>query len=116
MDAKTLKSIKRRLNGGAVKGSSARLAAVMGVSLPTLRAWMSHPNDAANYRRMPRSARRLLAAMVLLDGAGLLDDKLIAAVDTVERLLNEGDAPLDRVIEALQASSPADGATDDEDE
>lgn len=116
MDAKTLKTIKRRLNGGAVKGSSARLAAVMGVSLPTLRAWMSDPNDAANYRRMPRSARRLLAAIVLLDGAGLLSAKLVAALDTVEQMLTQGGEPLDRAMQALEVLSPADGVTDDEDE
>ena len=115
MDVKALKTIKRRLNGGAVKGSSARLAAVMGVSLPTLRAWMSDPNDAANYRRMPRSARRLLAAMVLLDAANLLDDKLVAAIDKLERLLVDGEVPLDRAIKALAAAAP-DEAGDDESE
>jgi hypothetical protein len=114
MDAKTLKLIKRRLNGGAIKGSSARLAAVMGVSLPTLRAWMSDPNDAANYRRMPRSARRLLAAMVLLDGAGLLDDRFVAAVNTFDRLLDEGDVRLDRFLKILQTAKLIDGEADDD--
>ena len=116
MDAKTLKTIKRRLNGGAVKGSSARLAAVMGVSLPTLRAWMSDPNDAANYRKMPRSARRLLAAMVLFDAATLLDDGLITAIDTVERLLRDGDDRLDRAIRALNTAAVAEYVEDDEDD
>lgn len=116
MDAKTLKMIKRRFNGGAVKGSSARLAEVMGVSLPTLRAWMSDPEDRANYRKMPRSARRLIATMVVLDGAGLLDDKFVAAIDTFDRLLNEGDARLDRALHALQAVGLAEGEAVDEDE
>ena len=116
MERKALKKTAVRLNRGAVRGSSARLAAVMGVSLPTVRGWMTDPADEANHRRMTRGARRLLATMVLLDGAGLLDDQLIAAVDTFDRLLNEGDARLDRAIEALHASPTADGATDDEDE
>ncbi|GEL44453.1 hypothetical protein MEX01_50440 [Methylorubrum extorquens] len=115
MDAKTLKLIKRRFNGGAVKGSSARLAEVMGVSLPTLRAWMSDPEDRANYRQMPRSARRLLATMVVLDGAGLLDHKFVAAIDTFDRLLNEGDVRLGRALKALQAVDRTDGGADDED-
>jgi len=53
---------------------------------------------------MTRGSRRLLPTTVLLHGAGLLDDNFIAAVDTFDRLLNEGDARLDRALEALQAA------------
>ncbi|KQQ19517.1 hypothetical protein ASF56_21500 [Methylobacterium sp. Leaf122] len=64
---------------------------------------------------MTRGARRLLATMVVLDGAGLLDDKFVAAVDTFDRLLNVGDMRLDRALQALQAAELTDGETDDED-
>lgn len=116
MDRKALKRTAIRLNRGAVRGSSARLAAVMGVSLPTVRGWMTDPADEANHRRMTRGARRLLATMILLDGAGLLDDRLIAAVDTVEHLLDEGEASLDQVLRALTLATSADAVSGDEDD
>ena len=56
---------------GAVRGSSANLARVMGMSQATVRSWLTDPDDDTTYRRMTRGARRLLATMVLLDGAGL---------------------------------------------
>ncbi|WP_426314096.1 hypothetical protein ACN9MF_23475 [Methylobacterium fujisawaense] len=116
MNRIALKKVAVRLNGGAVRGSSVRLARVMGVSLPTVRAWLSDPDDEAKYRRMTRGARRLLATMVLLDGAGLLDDRFIAAVDTFDQLLNEGEARLDQALQALHASSSEDGMIDEEEE
>lgn len=116
MERKALKKTAVRLNRGAVRGSSARLAAIMGVSLPTVRGWMTDPADDANHRRMTRGARRLLATMVLLDGAGLLDDRFIAAVDTFDQLLKDGDERLDRAIEALSAATVADVAEDEEDD
>lgn len=116
MDRDALKKVAVRLNGGAARGSSARLARVMGVSLPTVRAWRSDPGEEAKYRRMTRGAQRLLATMVLLDGAGLLDDDFIAAIDTFDRLLNEGDARLDQAIRALHASSSTAEGDEEEDE
>lgn len=116
MERKALKKTAVRLNRGAVRGSSARLAAIMGVSLPTVRGWMTDPADDANHRRMTRGARRLLATMVLLDGAGLLDDRFIAAVDTFDQLLKDGDERLDRAIEALSVAAVADVAEDEEDD
>lgn len=115
MNRRALKKVAVRLNRGAVRGSSARLARVMGVSLPTVRAWMSDPDDEANHRHMTRGARRLLATMVLLDGAGLLDDAFIAAVDTFNRLLNEGDAKLDLALEALMSVSAAEAVDEEND-
>jgi hypothetical protein len=116
MNRIALKKVAVRLNGGAVRGSSVRLARVMGVSLPTVRAWLSDPDDEAKYRRMTRGARRLLATMVLLDGAGLLDDKFVAAVDTFDRLLNEGDERLDTAIHALSTAISHNRADDEEDD
>ena len=116
MERKALKRVAVQLNRGAVRGSSARLAAVMGVSLPTVRGWLTDPTHEANHRRMTRGARRLLATMALLDGAGLLDDKFIAAVDTFDRLLNEGDIRLDQAMEKLKTISEGDNGEGDEDE
>lgn len=116
MDRHALKKVAKRLNGGAVRGSSANLARVMGVSQATVRSWLTDPNDETTYRRMTRGSRRLLATMGLLHGAGLLDDKFIAAVDTYDRLLNEGDARLERAFEALQVSMSLDGEIDSEEE
>jgi hypothetical protein len=116
MDRRALKKVAVRLNGGAVRGSSANLARVMGVSQASVRSWLTDPDDETTYRRMTRGARRLLATMVLLHGAGLLDEKLLAGVDTYDLLLNEGDARLDRALQALQASTSADGADDDQNE
>ena len=115
MDRGALKKVAVRLNRGAVRGSSARLAAVMGVSLPTVRGWMTDPADESNHRRMTRGARRLLATMVLLDGAGLLDDKLVAAVDTFDRLLSEGEVRLDQLLETLTTAVSTDGGEEEED-
>ncbi|ACS40545.1 Hypothetical protein MexAM1_META1p2792 [Methylorubrum extorquens AM1] len=53
--------------------------------------------------------------MVVLDGAGLLDHKFVAAIDTFDRLLNEGDVRLGRALKALQAVDRTDGGADDED-
>lgn len=114
-DRDALKKVAVRLNRGAVRGSSARLARVMGVSLPTVHAWRSDPNNE-KYRRMTRGSRRLLATMVLLDGAGLLDDRFIAAVDTFDRLLKDGDDRLDRAIRALNAAEVVDVAENDDDD
>lgn len=116
MDRRALKKVAKRLNGGAVRGSSANLARVMGVSQATVRSWLADPTDEKTYRGMTRGARRLLATMVLLDGAGLLDDKFIAAVDTFDRLLNEGDARLDQAIQALGGTQLIDGDADDSEE
>ncbi len=113
---RALKKVAVRLNRGAIRGSSARLAKVMGVSIPTVRAWMSDPDTNENYRGMTRGSRRLLAAMVLLDGAGLLDDKFIGAVDTFDRLLKEGDARLDQAIQALGTVTGDQVSDDGEDE
>lgn len=115
MDRRAIKKVAIRLNRGAVRGSSANLARVMGVSQATVRSWLTDPKDDSTYRRMTRGARRLLATMVVLDGAGLLDDKFVAAVDTFDRLLNVGDVRLDRALQALQAAELTDGETDDED-
>jgi len=55
--------------------------------------------------------------MVLLDGAGLLNEKFIAAVDTFDLLLTEGNMRLDHALQSLDASSTAlDGLDDDDDE
>jgi hypothetical protein len=116
MDRRAIKKAAIRLNRGAVRGSSANLARVMGVSQATVRSWLTDPKDDSTYRRMTRGARRLLATMVVLDGAGLLDDKFIAAIDTFDRLLNEGDVRLDRAFQALQALNLADDGAGDEDE
>lgn len=116
MDRRALKKVAKRLNGGAVRGSSANLARVMGVSQATVRSWLADPTDEKTYRGMTRGARRLLATMVLLDGAGLLDDKFISAVGTFDRLLNEGEVRLDRALDALQAAELAAGESNDEDD
>jgi len=114
MDRQALKKVAKRLNGGAVRGSSANLARVMGVSQATVRSWLADPTDDKTYRGMTRGARRLLATMVLLDGAGLLDYKFISAVDTFDRLLNQGDARLDRALQALNDATRAEEAGDEE--
>lgn len=115
MNRRALKRVAVQLNRGAVRGSSANLARVMGVSQATVRSWLADPDDETTYRRMTRGTRRLLATVVLLDGAGLLDDKFVAAIDTFDRLLNEGDARLDRALQVLQAAELTDGETEDED-
>lgn len=108
VDSKAIRGVAVQLNRGAVRGSSAHLAKIMGVSVQMARAWRANPESNENHRRMTHGARRLLATMVLLDSAGLLDDKFIAAVDTVDRLLKEGDTRLDQAIAALDAARPLD--------
>ena len=115
MNRRALKRVAVQPNRGAVRGSSANLARVMGVSQATVRSWLADPDDETTYRRMTRGARRLLATVVLLDGAGLLDDKFVAAIDTFDRLLNEGDVRLQRIIRVTQAAEFTNGETDDED-
>lgn len=116
MDRRALKKVAVRLNGGAVRGSSANLARVMGVSQATVRAWLTDPEDETTYRRMTRGARRFLAVMVFLHGAGLLDDNLVAAIDKVDQLLNEGDARFEAALQALNAAIPNEKLEDDDDE
>lgn len=115
MNRHALKMVAVKLNRGAVRGSSANLARVMGVSQATVRSWLANPDDETTYRGMTRGARRLLATVVLLDGAGLLDDKFVASIDTFDRLLNDGGARLDRAFKALSAARfDADEAEEDE--
>ena len=87
----------------------------MGVSQATVRSWLANPDDETTYRGMTRGARRLLATVVLLDGAGLLNDKFVAAIDTFDRLLNEGGARLDRTLQTLQTAVIFEGEVEDDD-
>lgn len=81
----------------------------MGVPPATVRSWLTDPEDETTYRRMTRGACRPLVTMVLLNGAGLLHDKFVAAVDTFDRWLNQGDVRLGSALQAMRAIQLADG-------
>lgn len=86
MERAAIRRIATRVNGGVVRGSSAALARLMGVPTKTVRVWMLDPDDPSR-RNMSKTAVRLLAVLLLLDAAGMLDDKFLGAIASMEKML-----------------------------
>jgi hypothetical protein len=115
MDRQVLKMVAVRLNRGAVRGSSANLARVMGVSLATIKSWLADPNDETTYRRMTRGSRRLLATIIILDSVGLVNEKMVETIDVYDQWLNEGNSRLQKAFITLDKMKYLDEMPDEED-
>lgn len=62
----------------------------MGAPVKTARAWMLDPSEP-NHRAMSRTAKRLLATLVLLESTHKPSAEFLEAIDVTERLLAAGD-------------------------
>jgi len=107
----TLRRIAVALNGGVERGSQRALARFCGVSEQTVKGWLSEPGDPL-FRRMNKSAARLVAVLVFFYAAGQMDGDVLRAVKKIQEKLKAGDA----AVMALVAKVNALPEQDEEDE